>query len=76
MRFGSFDRAGAVRLIQEVLAFYDESVDDYVRRRHLELQAQGVGNAEIYTTLQSEIGARPFPAQPLSTRQIRRIIYG
>ena len=70
------ERSVAVRVIEEVTAFYDEPVDDFIRRCHLELQAEGLGNSEIYARLQAAIANRPFAAQALSTRQIRRIIYG
>ena len=70
------DRVSAVRVVGEVLAFYDEPVDAFIRRRHLELQAEGVSNPQIYASLQQAIANRPFAAAVLSERQIRRIIYG
>ena len=38
-------RGEALRVVQDVLAYFDESTEDYVRRRHRELQAQGLVNA-------------------------------
>ena len=70
------DRSSAARVIQEVVAFYDEPVDVFIRRRHLELQAEGLSNSDIYAGLQQAIASRPFAAAPLTERQIRRIIYG
>lgn len=70
------DRTTAIRAIEEVVAFFDEPVDVFIRRRHLELQSEGLGNAEIYARLQAAIASRPFASSPISTRQIRRIIYG
>ena len=64
------------RLLGEVLNFLDELPDDFVRRRHLELQARGLGNSEIFSRLSAELGARRFRAPTYSERQIRRIIYG
>lgn len=70
------DRAGAARVVDEVVAYFHETVEEFVRRRHLELQAQGLSNSQIYSRLLEEIAARPFAAAPHSLRQIRRIIYG
>ena len=41
----------ARRIVDEVIAFMDETVDDFVRRRHLALQSQGFSNAEIFARL-------------------------
>ena len=66
----------ARRIVDEVLAFMDETVEDFVRRRHLALQSQGYSNAEIFARLAEEIAQRRFRADTFSERQIRRIIYG
>lgn len=66
----------ARHLVAEVLAFYAEPLEDFVRRRHLELQSQGHNNKHIYSQLQQELEQRRFPASLLSERQIRRMIYG
>ena len=70
------DRSVAARVIEEVVAFYDEPVDAFIRRRHLELQAEGLSNSDIYESLQQAIESRPFAAPPMTARQIRRVIYG
>lgn len=66
----------ARHLIEEVLAYFDESVDEYVRRRHRELQFSGLKNDRIYDLIAAEVGEWRFPASALSVRQVRRIIYG
>jgi hypothetical protein len=66
----------AERVVGEVLAYFGENLNDYVRRRHLELQAQGISNAVSFSMIGKELNARRFCANALSTRQIRRIIYG
>lgn len=66
----------AERVVSEVLTYFSETPDDYLRRRHQELQALGDSNSDIYSTLQTELKARRFGAKPLTTRQIRRAIYG
>ena len=66
----------ATRLVDEVLAFMSEVPEDFIRRRHLALQAQGLSNRDIYLQIAKELEARRFRAPEYSERQIRRIIYG
>ena len=68
--------AEADRVIADVLAFYDETTEAYVRRRHTELQTYGVSNPEIFARLAEELGERRVAAPQLSERQLRRIVYG
>ncbi|WP_183095448.1 hypothetical protein [Nocardioides stalactiti] len=68
--------AEAARVIDDVLAFHQETVEAYVRRRHAELQLRGAKNAAIFTTLREELADRLVSAPDLSERQLRRIIYG
>ena len=69
-------RAEAFRVVQEVLAFFSETAEGFVVRRHQELQAEQLRNAAIYQRITAELAARRFAGPRLSTRQIRRIIYG
>jgi len=66
----------AQHLVAEVLAYFSQTPEEFLRARHQELQSQGFGNAAIFSTLQLELNSRRFAARPLSTRQIRRAIYG
>lgn len=66
----------ATRLIEEVLAFYNESSAAFIQRRHHELQKAGLANAEIYRQISAELEHRRFKLDPLTERQIRRTIYG
>ena len=75
-RLGALDAPQARRLLAEVLAFYDETPETFIRRRHRELQLAGFANAAIYRRLLAELSARRFAAEPRSERQIRRAIYG
>ena len=75
-RHGAADADAAARLLAEVLAFYDETPEAFIRRRHREMQQAGFANAAIYRALLAELPARRFAAAPLSERQIRRAIYG
>lgn len=66
----------ASRLIEEVLAFYDESTAGFIQRRHYELQKAGLANAAIYRQIGEELENHRFKVEPLTERQIRRTIYG
>ena len=66
----------ARRLVDEVLAALTETVEDYVRRRHRELQGAGMANAEIFARLKREIPGRRFRVPVPSERQLRRMVYG
>ena len=70
----SQERAG--HLVAEVFAFYRDSYDDYVRRRHHELQQTGMRNAAIFAAICQELPSRHFPGPKLTMRQVRRLIYG
>ena len=66
----------AARLVDEVLAYLSELPEDYIRRRHAELQREGRSNPEIFARLAREVAVRRFRAPAYSERQIRRIVYG
>lgn len=68
--------AEAQRVVEDVLAFYAEPTEDFVRRRHAELKTFGAKNAEIFARIVTELGERVVAAPSLSERQVRRIIYG
>ena len=66
----------AARLISDVLAYFSETTEQFVRRRHAELNRQGHGNAAIWPVLAAELTERRVAAAALSERQLRRIVYG
>jgi hypothetical protein len=66
----------AARLVEDVVAYYAETVDDYVRRRHRQLQTHGTRNPEIFARIAAELADRVVAAPDLSERQLRRIVYG
>ena len=68
--------AEAARVVEDVLAFHAERVEDYVRRRHAELKTHGVRNPEIFAHVAEELAHRVVAAPALSERQLRRIVYG
>ena len=66
----------AARVIEDVVAFHAEPVEDYVRRRHAHLKTYGARNPEIFARIAEELAARVVAAPELSERQLRRIVYG
>ncbi|HEV3381824.1 MAG TPA: hypothetical protein VG142_12695 [Trebonia sp.] len=68
--------ATATRVVADVMAYFGESVEDFVRRRHGELQRLQRKNDEIWPQIAAELGTRRFPAAEISERRLRRIVYG
>lgn len=66
----------AARVVADVIAYFGESAEEFVRRRHGELQRLDRKNAEIWMVVAAELRTRPFAAAELSERQLRRIVYG
>jgi hypothetical protein len=69
-------RGQAARAVDEVLDALGLEVDEFIARRHAELQTQGASNAEIFEQIAGELRELRFKAPELSARQIRRRIYG
>jgi hypothetical protein len=63
-------------VIQDVLAYFDETAEDFVRRRHRELQAKGLVNTDIFDRITAELPYRAVTPPEYSLRQLRRIVYG
>ena len=68
-------QATAVRVIADVAAYYNETIEEFVRRRHGELQRRQRKNEEIWPLIAAELAERRFAAPGLSERQLRRIVY-
>lgn len=68
--------AQAARAVDEVVDSLALEVDEYIARRHRELQAQGESNDVIFERIARELSGLRFKAPELSPRQIRRRIYG
>ena len=66
----------ASRVIDDVLAWYREPVEDVVRRRHAHHQLYGKRNPQAFALIAEELAERVVAAPTLSERQLRRIIYG
>lgn len=68
--------AVAGRVVADIAAYFAESVEDFVRRRHGEMRAMHKKNDTIWPQIAAELGTRRFGAPELSERQLRRIVYG
>ena len=68
--------AEAGRVIDDVVAFFAEPVEQFVRRRHQELKTHGAKNPDIWVAIAAELADRVVAPPALSERQLRRIVYG
>jgi hypothetical protein len=66
----------AIRVVADVASYFDETVEEFVRRRHAELRQRQRKNEEIWPLVEAELRQRRFAAPILSERQLRRIVYG
>jgi hypothetical protein len=75
-RSSSLSSGEAARLIAEVVGYFSESAEAYVRRRHGELKARGLTNDRAFDQIAAELPQRLVAPPQFSVRQLRRIIYG
>jgi len=68
--------AEAARLIDDVVAYHAETVEELVKRRHAQMKTSGAKNDEIFARIAEELAGRVVAAPRLSERQLRRMIYG
>lgn len=68
--------AVAARVVTDVVSYYHEPVDEFVKRRHAQLKSHGKRNPEIFAQINTELAPRVVSPPPLSDRQLRRIVYG
>lgn len=66
----------AARVVADVLGYFSEAPEEYVRRRHRELQAHGLTNDLSFAQIATEIPQRRYAPPEFSLRQLRRIVYG
>lgn len=69
-------RDQARRAVEEIFDALRMGVDEYIAERHSELQQQGESNDRIFERIALELGELRFKAPRLTSRQIRRRIYG
>ncbi len=68
--------AEASRVVADVVSYFAEPAEDFVRRRHAHLKTYGMKNPEIFVRIGAELRRRVVAAPPLTDRQLRRIVYG
>ena len=66
----------AARVVEDVIAFHAEPVEEYVRRRHAQLKLHGAKNDDIFSLLIEELSHRVVAPPQFSERQLRRLVYG
>ena len=67
--------ATAARVVADIAAYFAETVEDYVRRRHSEMRVLHRKNDDIWPQIAAELAGRRFGVGELSDRQLRRIVY-
>jgi hypothetical protein len=75
-RTSSLTPGEAARVVDDVLGYFSEPAEDFVRRRHRELKAQGFTNEQVFSRIAAELPQRRVAPPQFSLRQLRRIIYG
>ncbi len=68
--------AEVARVVEDVVSYYSESVETYVRRRFAELRSTGLHNPEVFARIASELDSRVVAAPSLTPRQLRRLVHG
>jgi hypothetical protein len=67
--------ATAARVVADVIGYFGETIEEFVRRRHAELHRHHT-NDRIWALIAAELAGRPVAAPPVSERQLRRMVYG
>lgn len=68
--------ATALRIVADIAAYFGETAEEFVRRRHDELQRKQLKNGEIWPRIAGELAGRRFRSPEMSQRQLRRVVYG
>jgi hypothetical protein len=66
----------AERLVAEVVGYFAEPAEGFVRRRHAELRSRGLPNERAFEQIAAELQHRLVAPPQYTLRQLRRIIYG
>jgi hypothetical protein len=67
--------ATATRVVADITAYFKETVEEFVIRRHSELRGKRHKNDEIWPLIAAELATRRFGAPEISERQLRRMVY-
>jgi hypothetical protein len=74
-RSTGLDEATATRVVADVMAYFGQTVQQYVRQRHEFLKSRNRKNDEIWPLIAEELGQRRFTVDEFTPRQLRRIVY-
>ena len=75
-RSTGLDEATASRVVADVMAYFGETVEEYVVQRHGNLKSRNRKNDDIWPLIMGELRTRRFKADEHSERQLRRMVYG
>jgi hypothetical protein len=75
-RSTGLDEATATRVVADVMAYFGQTVEEYVVARHENLKSRNRKNDDIWPLISGELTTRRFKAGELSQRQLRRMVYG
>ena len=75
-RTTTLSAGGAAKVIEDVLVYFAEPLEAYVRRRHGELRGRGLTNDAAFRQIAAELPDRRVAPPELSLRQLRRMVYG
>ena len=75
-RTSPLSRGEAARVVAEVLGYFSESAEEFVRRRHRELKAEGLTNDRAFARIAAEMPSWRVTVPQYSLRQLRRVVYG
>lgn len=64
------------RLLADIWDMSALTCQEWVQRRHAELQRAGHANERIWRQIADELPTRRFAAGAVSLRQLRRMVYG
>src|SRR6202035_1814655 len=70
-RTSPLSQGEAARVVAEVLGYFGESVEEFVRRRHRELKTGGLTNEQVFAQIAAELPARRVAPPQLSLRRAR-----
>lgn len=75
-RSTGLDEATAARVVADVMAYFGQTVEEYVVERHEDLKSRNQKNNDIWPVIMAELRDRRFRAPDTSERQLRRMVYG
>jgi hypothetical protein len=75
-RSTGLDEATASRVVADVMAYFGQTVEEYVIERHENFKSRNRRNDDIWPLITDELKRRRFKPSELSERQLRRIVYG